>query len=166
MPLKQSVSIKTEEVIDVTEKTINADDIKRYLSFSHDIAEMEATLYESGDKLDQEESKINDLVAEQDKIRFDQDENDLFSDQLETVIEILAANYKEYGFDYNLYFDLVYNLLLLEYGKMDQLKNRNKVVADMFDDIEITGHLKDRVKSLLDHEEEMEEARKMMPPDD
>ena len=127
---------------------------------------MEETLYESGDKLDQEEFKINDLVAEQDKIRFDQDEKDLFSDQLETVIETLAANYKEFGFDYNLYFDLVYNLLLLEYEKMDQLKNRNKVVADMFDDIEITGHLKDRVKSLLDHEEEMEEARKMTSPDD
>jgi hypothetical protein len=166
MPLKQSVTIEMKEVIDVTEKTINADDIKRYLTFSNNIAEMEETLYESGDKLDQEESKINDLAAEQDKIRFDQDENDLFIKQLETVIETLAANYKEYGFDYNLYFDLVYNLLLLEYGRMDQLKNRNKVVADMFDDIEITGHLKGRVKSLLDHEEEMEEARKMRPLDE
>ena len=155
-----------KEVIDVTGRTINAEDIKRYMSFSDDIDKMEATLYESGDKLDQEESKINDLVAEQNKIRFDQDENDLFRDQLETVIESLAINYKKFGFDYNLYFDLVYNLLLLEYEKMDQLKTRNRLVAEMFDDIAITGHLKDKVKSLLDHEVEMEEAMKMDQPEE
>ena len=147
-------------------RTISAEDIKRYLSFSKEIDDMEATLYESTNQLDQEESKINNLVAEQNKIRFDKDENDLFGDQLETVIGIPAENYRDFGFDYNLYFDLVYNLLLLDYEKMDQLKNRDKGVDDMFDDIEISGHLKDKVKSLLDHEVEMEEARQTAQPDE
>jgi len=148
------------------EKIISDEDIKRYLSFSKKIADLEETLYESGNQLDKEESRISNLVAEQNKIRFDKDDNDLFGDQLETVISTLAKSYREFGFDYNLYFDLVYNLLLLDYERMDRLKNRNKGVADLFDDIKISGHLKDKVKSLLDHEEEMEQVLQNKPSDD
>jgi hypothetical protein len=166
MPFQNRVPTIMKEMNHMQKRTISAEDLKRYLSFSKEIDGLEETLYESGKQLDDEESRINNVVAEQNKIRFDKDENDIFGDQLETVIETLAENYREFGFDYNLYFDLVYNLLLLDYEKMDQLKNRNKGVADMFDDIEISGHLKDKVKSLLDHEVEMEEARKTAQTDE
>ena len=64
-------------------RTISAEDLKRYLSFSKEIDGLEETLYESGKQLDDEESMINNVVAEQNKVRFDEDKNDLFGDQLE-----------------------------------------------------------------------------------
>ena len=139
------------------ERSVSAEDIRSYFAHSKEIADLESTLYESGNELSQEESKITAVVAAQNKIRFDEDDNDLFRDQLETVIRTLTANYKEFGFDYNLYFDLVYNLLLLEYERVDKLTEEDGVEA-MFYDIEIHEHLKGKVKSLLDHEEEVKIA--------
>jgi len=137
--------------------TINAEDIKRYLAYSKEISDHESTLYESGDELSQRELKIDEVVAAQNRIRFDENENDLFRDQIETVITILADGFKDFGFAYDLYFDLVYNLLLLEYEKLDRLSSE-KGVAYMLDEIGITDHLKNKVKALLDHEEEMKEG--------
>lgn len=134
-------------------KTIKAEDLKRYFDYSRMIANYESVLYESGDQLSQEEFKIDAVIDKQNKIRFDEDENDLFRDQLETVINILANSYKEIGFEYDLYFDLVYNLMLLDYERLDLLSNEAGV-ALMLDDIGISGHIKDKVKALLDHEEE------------
>src|SRR4030042_6423751 len=101
-------------------RKITAEDIKRYLDYSKEIEDRESTLYESGDQLSEEEFKINDLVAEQNKIRFNKNENDLFRDQVETVIRVLANSFRDFGFEYNLYFDLVYNLMLLEYNRLDR----------------------------------------------
>jgi hypothetical protein len=134
-------------------RTITADDLKRYFSYSERISDFESTLYESGDKLSQEEFKINSVIDEQNRIRFDENENDLFRDQLETVTKILADNYKDMGFEYDLYFDLVYNLLLLEYDRLNILA-KDVGVAHMLDKIGISGHINDKVKALLDHEKE------------
>jgi hypothetical protein len=133
-------------------RIIAAEDLKRYLSYSQQIAHFESTLYESGDKLSQEEFKINSVIDEQNRIRFDEKENDLFRDQLETVVKILADNYKDMGFEYDLYFDLVYNLLLLEYDRMNMLAKEDGV-GHMLDEIGISGHIENKVKALLDHEE-------------
>jgi hypothetical protein len=93
------------------------------------------------------------VIDEQNRIRFDKNENDLFRDQVETVIKILTDNYKGLGFEYDLYFDLVYNLLLLEYDRLDMLSNEVGV-GNMLDEIGISGNIKNKVKALLDHEEE------------
>ena len=134
-------------------KVISAGDLKKYFAYSKEIAELESTLYESGDKLSQVELKIENVVAEQDKIRFDEDGNDLFRDQVKTVIPTLAANYKAFGFDNDLYFDLVYNLLIQEHERVEKLI-KDDGVASMFDHIKITDYLNERVKALLDHEKE------------
>jgi hypothetical protein len=134
-------------------RTITAEDLKKYFSYSETISDFESTLYESGDQLNQEEFKINSVIDEQNRTRFDENENDLFRDQLETVIKILADNYKDMGFEYDLYFDLVYNLLLLEYDRMNMLANEDGV-GHMLDEIGISGHIDDKVKALLDHEKE------------
>lgn len=134
-------------------RTITAEDLKRYFSYSETISGFESTLYESGDQLSQKEFRINSVIDEQNRIRFDKNENDLFRDQVETVIKILADNYKGIGFEYDLYFDLVYNLLLLEYDRLDMLSNEAGV-GHMLDEIGISGNIKNKVKALLDHEEE------------
>ena len=134
-------------------RTITAEDLKRYFSYSETISHFESTLYESGDQLSQKEFRINSVIDEQNRIRFDKNENDLFRDQVETVIKILTDNYKGLGFEYDLYFDLVYNLLLLEYDRLDMLSNEVGV-GNMLDEIGISGNIKNKVKALLDHEEE------------
>jgi hypothetical protein len=141
----------------MADRAIGVEDIKRYFDYSKEIADRESTLYESVDQLSQEELKIDQVVAAQNRIRFDENENDLFREQLETVITILADGFKGFGFAYDLYFDLVYNLLLLEYEKLDRLSSE-KGVAYMLDEIGITDHLKTKVKALLDHEDEMTEG--------
>jgi len=134
-------------------RTITAEDLKKYFSYSETISDFESTLYESGDQLNQEEFKINNVIDEQNRTRFDENENDLFRDQLETVMKILADNYKVMGFEYDLYFDLVYNLLLLEYDRMNMLADEAGV-EHMLDEIGISGRINDKVKALLDHEKE------------
>ena len=134
-------------------RKINVEDLKSYFYHSKKISDYESGLYESGDQLSQEEFKINKVIEEQNSIRFDEDENDLFRDQLESVIQILSNSYKEIGFEYDLYFDLVYNLLLLEYDRLEMLSNEASVV-NMLDEIGISGHIKNKVKALLDHEKE------------
>lgn len=134
-------------------RTINTEDIKRYFAFSKEIDALESTLYVPGNELNREESKITDVVEEQNKIRFDEDEKDLFRDQLENVILTLTSNYKEFGFDRNIYFDLVYNLLFLEYDRFEKLIRENGV-NEMLYEIGIDDYLKGRVKALLDAEKE------------
>ncbi len=141
------------------ERPVSSDDIRSYFVYSNDIKKLESNLYESGSDLTQEESKITNLVAAQNKIRFGEDEKDLFREQVETVIKTLASNYKEFGLDHNLYFDLVYNLLFLEYERVDKLTNEDGVKT-MFHEIGIRNDLKEKVKSLLDHEEEVKNAVK------
>ena len=136
------------------DKTINAEDLKKYFSFSNKIAELEDTLYESSDKLDHQESKITELVAQQNKIRFDADEVDLFQDQIETVINILADNFKVFGFKYGLYFDLVYNLAMSEYDRFEKIHKEQRI-ANMLYEIDINDTLIQKIKSLLEHEEEV-----------
>jgi len=133
---------------------IGVEDIKKYFDYSKEIADREATLYENEDQISQEELRIDQVVAEQNRIRFDENENDFFRDQVETVIKILADHFEEFGYGYDLYFDLVYNLLLLEYERVDLLSNEESV-AYMFNQIGINDDLKNKVKALLDHEEEM-----------
>jgi hypothetical protein len=137
----------------MTFKTVAEEDIRNYLAYSKEINEIESTLYESGDELSQEESRIEKIVKSQNKIRFDNDEKDIFRDQLEHVIRTLASNYKNYDFEHNIYFDLVYNLLLLEYDRFETLI-REDGINKMLQDIGIDEHLKGRIKALLDHEKE------------
>ena len=132
-------------------RKITAEDIKRYLDYSKEIEDRESTLYDSENQLSQEEFKIDHVVAAQNKIRFDENENDLFRDQVETVIRVLAHSFRDFGFEYNLYFDLVYNLMLLEYDRLDRLSNEDDV-ATMLNEIGISGQIKDKAKALLDHE--------------
>ena len=134
-------------------RTIDIEDLKRFFSYSETISAFESTLYESGDRLSQEEFKINSVIDDQNRIRFDENENDLFRDQLETIVKILADNYEDLGFEYDLYFDLVYNLLLLEYDRMNVLADEDGV-GHMLEEIGISGHINKKVKALLDHEEE------------
>ncbi|MCP4682700.1 MAG: hypothetical protein GY864_10235 [Desulfobacterales bacterium] len=136
------------------DKTINAEDLKNYFSFSNKIAKLEDTLYESGDKLDREESKITELVAQQNKIRFDEDGVDLFQDRIETIINILADNFKVFGFEYGLYFDLVYNLAISEYARFEKIHKEERI-AKMLYEIDINDTLIQKIKALLEHEEEV-----------
>ena len=71
---------------------------------------------------------------------------------LKSIIKALAVNYKNFGFDYNLYFDLVYNLMFLEYETVEKLYHLDGV-ADMLVDIGIDQYMRDRIKGLLEHEE-------------
>jgi len=137
----------------MAERLLSPDDIKSYFAYSKEIAELESTIYEPGRELTLEESKITDVVAAQNKIRFEEDEKDIFRDQLENVIRTLASNYKEFGFDGNLYFDLVYNLLFLEYDRFEKLTSEDRI-NEMLCEIGIDDYLKGRVKSLLDSEKE------------
>ena len=133
------------------QRTLSTEDIKKYFAFSKEIDALESNLYVPGKELSREESKITEVVEEQNKIRFDKDEKDLFRDQLENVIKTLASNYKEFGFDRNIYFDLVYNLLFLEYERFEKLI-REDGVSEMLYEIGIDDYLKERVKALLEHE--------------
>ena len=142
---------------------INAEDIRKYFAYSKEIADHESTLYESGDRLSQREYKIDRVLEAQNRIRFDENENDLFRDQAEKVIKILADGFKDFGFENDLYFDLVYNLLLLEYDRLDRMSDDTNV-AYMFEEIGISGHIKDKVKALLDHEEEMKDMSRTKAP--
>ncbi len=139
-------------------EAISKENMKDYLDFSKEIAERESTLYESGDQLSQEEFKINDVVAEQNKIRFSDNEEDLFRIHLETVIRLLADNFEEFGFDYDLYYDLVYNLMILENDRFEQIDDEERV-AYMMQEIGISEHIKQKVKALLDHECEVGEMK-------
>ena len=133
------------------ERIIGSEDLKNYIALSEKMAEMESKLYESGDQLSQKEFKIEQVMAQQNKIRFDEQENDLFRKQLESIIKTLAANYKAFGFDNNLYFDLVYNLIFLEFEKFDNLYQTDGV-KDMLTEIGIDQYMRDRIKGLLNHE--------------
>ncbi len=132
-------------------RLVNSSDIKSYFTYSKKIEELESTIYEPDRELSQEESKITDLITAQNKIRFDDDEKDLFRDQLENVIRTLTSNYKDFGFDRNIYFDLVYNLLFLEYDRFEELCKEDGV-NEMLYAIGIENHLKEKIKSLLEHE--------------
>ncbi len=134
-------------------KTIKVDDLKIFFSFSNKIAELEETLYESGDQLDNEESKITEIVAQQNKIRFDSEGIDLFQDQIETVIDILADNFKLFGCEYGIYFDLIYNLAISEYDRFDKIRKEERI-ANMLYEIDINDTLIQKIKALLEHEEE------------
>ncbi len=132
-------------------RTITENDLKDYFTYSKEIAELESTIYEPGRELSQEESKIDDVVIAQNKIRYYENENDYFRDQLESVIRILVSKYKEFDFDRNIYFDLVYNLLFLEYDRFEKLICEDGINEMLFE-IGIDDHLKGKVKELLDHE--------------
>ena len=142
----------------MSNEEIRKEDIKDYLELSKEIAERESTLYESDGQLSHEEFKINDVVAEQNKIRFDKNEEDLFRIHLETVIRLLADNFEEFGFEHDLYYDLVYNLMVLEYNRFDQIGNEERV-AFMLKEIGINEHIRQKVKALLDHEIEVGEMK-------
>ena len=49
-------------------RTIDIEDLKRFFSYSETISDFESTLYESGDRLSQEEFKINSVIDEQNRI--------------------------------------------------------------------------------------------------
>jgi hypothetical protein len=142
----------------MSNEEIRKEDIKDYLELSKEIADRESTLYESDGQLSHEEFKINDVVAEQNKIRFDKNEEDLFRIHLETVIRLLADNFEEFGFEHDLYYDLVYNLMVLEYDRLDQIGNEERV-AFMLKEIGINEHIRQKVKALLDHEIEVGEMK-------
>ena len=133
------------------ERIIGSEELRNYIALSEKMAEMESKLYEAGDQLSQEEFKIEQVMAQQNKIRFDEQENDLFRKQMESILKTLAANYKDFGFDNNLYFDLVYNLIFLEFEKFDSLYQADGV-KDMLTDIGIDQYMRDRIKGLLEHE--------------
>ncbi len=134
-------------------RTITETDLKDYFTYSKEIAELESTIYEQDRELSQEESKIDDVVIAQNKIRYDDDENDHFRDQLEHVVRTLTSKYKEFGFDHNIYFDLVYNLLFLEYDRFEKLTHEEGI-NEMLSDVGLDDHLKGKIKDLLDHEKE------------
>ncbi len=58
-------------------RTITENDIKNYLRIAKQTEDSEATLYEAGEQLDREALKIDKLTEEQNRIRFDENENDL-----------------------------------------------------------------------------------------
>ena len=131
-------------------------DVRKYLRIAKEMEDREDDLYETGEALEQEELKIDGLAAEQDRIRFDDQGRDLFRDHTEDVIRFLARSFEQGDFNHNLYFNLAYNLLILEYDRFDKI-DRQEPIARMMKAIGITGHIKNRVKELLDHEVEMEE---------
>ncbi len=135
-------------------RTITENDVKNYLSIAKQMEDREATLYEAGEQLDQEALKIDKLAAEQNRIRFD-NENDLFRDQMEDVIGSLVKSFGRDDFENNLYFNLVYNLMLLEYDRFDKI-DKEEPIARMMKAVGVTRHIKNKVKELLDDEVETE----------
>jgi len=138
-------------------RTITENDVKNYLRIAKQMEDREGTLYETGEELDHEALSIDKLTAEQNRIRFDEDENDLFRDQMEDVIGFLVKSFGRDDFDNNLYFNLIYNLMLLEYDRFDKI-DKEEPIARMMKAVGVTGHIKNKVKDLLD-DEELTEAR-------
>ena len=136
-------------------RTISENDVRNYLRIAKLMEDSEATLYEAGEQLDQEALKIDKLTEEQNRIRFDENENDLFSAQMEDVIRFLGKSFGQDDFDNNLYFNLVYNLMLLEYDRFDKI-DKEESIARMIKAVGVTTDIKNKVKELLDHEVEME----------
>jgi len=136
-------------------RTITENDVRNYLSIAKQMEDREYTLYEAGDQLDQEALKIDDLTAEQNRIRFDENENDLFRDQIEDVIRFLGKSFGQDDFENNLYFNLIYNLMLLEYDRFDKI-DKEESISRMMKAVGVTGHIKNKVKELLDDEIETE----------
>ena len=138
-------------------RTITEHDVRNYLRIAKQMEDREATLYETGEELDHEALEIDELTAEQNRIRFDEDENDLFRDQMEDVIGFLVKSFGRDDFEKNLYFNLLYNLMLLEYDRFDKI-DKEEPIARMMKAVGVTGHIKIRVKELLD-DEVLTEAR-------
>jgi hypothetical protein len=136
-------------------RTISENDVRIYLRIAKQMEDSEATLYEAGEQLDQEALKIDKLTEEQNRIRFDENENDLFSAQMEDVIRFLGKSFGQDDFENNLYFNLVYNLMLLEYDRFDKI-DKEEPIARMVKAVGVTTDIKNKVKELLDHEVEME----------
>ena len=136
-------------------RTISENDIRNYLSIAKQMEDSEATLYEAGEQLDQEALKIDKLTEDQNRIRFDENENDLFRNQMEDVIRFLVKSFGQDDFENDLYFNLVYNLMLLEYDRFDKI-DKEESIARMIKAVGVTGDIKNKVKELLDHEVEME----------
>ncbi len=136
-------------------RAITENDVRNYLRIAEQMEDRESTLYEAGEQLDQEALKIDKLTAEQNRIRFDENENDLFRDQMEAVIRFLGKSFGQDDFENNLYFNLVYNLMLLEYDRFDKIDTEESI-ARMMKAVGVTGDIKNKVKELLDHEVEME----------
>ena len=136
-------------------RTISENDVRDYLRIAKLMEDSEATLYETGEQLDQEALKIDKLTEEQNRIRFDENENDLFSAQMEDVIRFLGKSFGQDDFENNLYFNLVYNLMLLEYDRFDKI-DKEESIARMIKAVGVTTDIKNKVKELLDHEVEME----------
>jgi len=133
-------------------RIIDEKGLKRYISLSKEILQCESMLYESEEELSKNEFKIAGLLDKQNKIRFDEDDNDFFREQLETVLRLLAANFEDFGFDHNLYFDLVYNLMLREYERVISLDKEDDSVAFMLEKIGIDEDIKEKMKAFLAHE--------------
>jgi hypothetical protein len=136
-------------------RTISENDVRNYLRIAKLMEDSEATLYEAGEQLDQEALKIDKLTEEQNRIRFDENENDLFSAQMEDVIRFLVKSFGQDDFENNLYFNLIYNLMLLEYDRFDKI-DKEESIARMIKAVGVTTDIKNKVKELLDHEVEME----------
>jgi len=136
-------------------RTITENDVRNYLRIAKQREDSESTLYEAGEQHDQEELKIDKLTAEHNRIRFDENENDLFRDQMEDVIKFLTKSFGQNDFENNLYFNLFYNLMLLEYDRFDKI-DKEESIARMIKAFGVTGHIKNKVKELLDDEVETE----------
>ena len=125
--------------------------LEDYFNLSKEIAEFESRLYGSAKELEKNEFKISELVKRQNLIRFDENQNDLFREQLESVLRLLAEHFENFGFDNNLYFDLVYNLMVLDYDKFISLDKEQVDIASMLKKIGIDDHIKEKTKALLTH---------------
>ncbi len=136
-------------------RTITENDVRNYLHIAKQIEDHESTLYEAGEQLDQEALQLDKLSAEQNLIRFDENEKDLFRDQMEDVIRFLGKSFGQDDFEKNLYFNLVYNLMFLEYDRFDKI-DKEEPISRMTKAVGVTGHIKKRVKELLDDEMETE----------
>ena len=136
-------------------RTITENDVRNYLRLAKQMEDRESNLYEAGEQLDQEALKIDKINAEQNRIRFDDNGNDLFRDQMEDVIRFLCKSFGQDDIENNLYFNLVYNLMLLEYDRFDKI-DKEEPISRMMKAVGVTGHIKNKVKELLDDEVETE----------
>ncbi|SPD75067.1 hypothetical protein PITCH_A420028 [uncultured Desulfobacterium sp.] len=132
-------------------KNIDKDGLIAYLNLSSKIADYESLLYGSEKELERNELKINDLVSRQNRIRFAEDQRDLFREQIESVLMILVELHQNINFDVNLYFDLVYNLMILVYDRVVSLEKEQPSIASMLKDIGIDDYIKQKIKALLNH---------------
>ena len=132
-------------------RKIDKTELRNYLGLLSEMAGYEAKLYESIDDLEKNELKISELIERQNKIRYNEDQEDLFREQLEPVIRLLADNYEEFGFDYRLYFDLVYNLMFLEYNRVIRMDQEDQNVSVMLEKIGIDEEIKQKAKAVLTH---------------